>query len=147
MDAIVLARSGFHHSVNYRSVMAWGHAQAIEGREAKLAAMDAFVDRFFPGRSKLLRAPNEQEIKATTIMWMEIEQASGKIRDTHVSDEEEDYTHPVWTALIPLRQVVGEADPCPRSLPDVARGGDMSELTAGRTLDDALTAAYQRTFK
>jgi hypothetical protein len=147
MDAIVLARSGFHHSVNYRSVMAWGHAQPIEARDAKLAAMDAFVDRFFPGRAKLLRRPNEQEIKATTIMWMEIESASGKIRDKHVSDDEEDYTHPVWTALIPLRQVVGEAAPCPRSLPDVPRGDDMSELTAGRRLDEAMTAAYKRTFK
>ena len=81
VDALVMARSGFHHSINYRSVMAFGTAHAITDRAEKLRLMDNFIDRIYPGRSKLIRQPNEQELKATTLMGMEIESASGKIRD------------------------------------------------------------------
>ena len=68
LDAIVLARSGFHHSVNYRSVMAYGEAHAITDPKAKLAAMDAFIDRFYPGRAAILRPATEQEIKSVQIL-------------------------------------------------------------------------------
>ena len=121
MDAIVLARCGFNHSINYRAVMAFGHAHKIEEREDKLRAMDAFVDRFFPGRSKVLRTPTEQEIKATTILGMEMEEASGKIRDLDVHDEEDDYAVPAWTALIPVRTVIDAPVECPRQHPDASR--------------------------
>jgi hypothetical protein len=70
LDALVLARSGFHHSVNYRSAMAFGTARLVEGEDEKLRAMDGFIDRFYPGRSKLLRAPNSGDIKATTFIMM-----------------------------------------------------------------------------
>ena len=87
IDSLVMARSGFHHSVNYRAAMAFGTAHIIDDPAEKLRLMDNFVDRIYPGRSKLIRQPNPQEFKATTMIGMEIETASGKIRDKHVADE------------------------------------------------------------
>ena len=147
MDAIVLARCGFNHSINYRAVMAFGHAHKIEEREDKLRAMDAFVDRFFPGRSKVLRTPTEQEIKATTILGMEMEEASGKIRDLDVHDEEDDYAVPAWTALIPVRTVIDAPVECPRQHPDASR--DASGIGAyqpGRRLDELMLEMYRREY-
>src|SRR5689334_24901672 len=95
LDALVLARSGFHHSVNYRSVMAFGTARLVTDPAEKARALDGFVDRFFPGRSKEIRPADPQEIKATSFVVMDIEEASGKIRSTHVMDDEEDYALPV----------------------------------------------------
>jgi nitroimidazol reductase NimA-like FMN-containing flavoprotein (pyridoxamine 5'-phosphate oxidase superfamily) len=143
LDAFVLARSGFHHSVNYRSVMAFGTAHLVEDPAEKRRAMDGFVDRFYPGRSAMLRAPNTQEIKATSFVVMEMEQASGKIRDTHVGDEEEDYALPIWAARIPVRQVLGEPEDCPRLQPGLAVPEGMRGYRAGRTLDEVLLEAYR----
>ena len=148
MDAIVLARCGFNHSINYRAVMAFGRAAPIEGAAAKKRAMDGFIDRFFPGRAGALRAPTAKEIKATMLVGMRIEDASAKIRDVGVHDDEEDYAHPVWTALVPLQTVLGASEECPRQLPglDAASGG-MAAYRAGRRLDAVMTetaAAYAR---
>jgi nitroimidazol reductase NimA-like FMN-containing flavoprotein (pyridoxamine 5'-phosphate oxidase superfamily) len=115
LDALMVTRSGFHHSVNYRCVMAYGNARPVTDAAAKLRAMDAFIGRFYPGRTAVLRPPNTQEIKAITILEMPIEQASAKIRATGVGDEEEDYaTVPAWSAVVPVRTVLGEAEECPR---------------------------------
>ena len=122
-DALVLARSGFHHSVNYRCVMAYGQARAVTDAQAKLRAMDAFIDRFYPGRAAVLRPPTAQEIKAITILEMAIEDAVAKIRRTGVSDEEADYALPVWCAVIPLRTILGDPEECLRQLPGVTSGG------------------------
>ncbi len=139
MDAIVLARCGFNHSINYRAVMAFGHAAPVTGDAAKRRAMDAFIDRFFPGRAAALRAPTAQEVKATTILGMRIEDASAKIRDVGVHDEEADYAHPVWAALIPLTTVLGAPQECPRQLPGVtAAAGGMAAYREGRRLDDVM---------
>ena len=147
MDAIVLARCGFNHSINYRAVMAFGHAHKIEERDEKLRAMDAFIDRFFPGRSKVLRAPTEQEIKATTILGMEMEEASGKIRDLDVHDEEDDYAVPAWTALIPVRTVIDAPVECPRQHPGASReAGGMGSYQPGRRLDELMLEMYQREY-
>ena len=147
MDAIGLARCGFNHSINYRAVMAFGHAHKIEEREDKLRAMDAFVDRFFPGRSKVLRTPTEQEIKATTILGMEMEEASGKIRDLDVHDEEDDYAVPAWTALIPVRTVIDAAVECPRQHPDASRdAGGMGAYQPGRRLDELMLEMYRQEY-
>jgi len=144
MDAIVLARCGFNHSINYRSVMAFGRAHVIEGTEHKLRAMDAFIDRFFPGRSKVLRPPSTQEIKATTLLGMEIEDASAKIRDMPVHDEEADYAVPAWTALVPLRTVMEAPVECPRQHPDADQAaGGMRPYRAGRRLDEVMTETYR----
>jgi nitroimidazol reductase NimA-like FMN-containing flavoprotein (pyridoxamine 5'-phosphate oxidase superfamily) len=146
LDALVLARSGFHHSVNYRSVMAFGNARVVEGDDEKRRAMDGFVDRFYPGRSKLLRAPNSQEFKATTFIMMEIEQASGKIRETHVGDEEEDYELPIWAARYPVHQVIGAAEPCPRQHPDAEIPPGMAPYRPGRRLDEVMTETYHANY-
>ena len=109
MDGIVLARCGFNHSINYRSVMAFGHASLVTGEPAKLHAMDAFLDRYFPGRARAVRQPTASEVKATSFVSMQIEDASAKIRNLPVHDEEEDYAVPCWTALIPVKTTVGAA--------------------------------------
>jgi nitroimidazol reductase NimA-like FMN-containing flavoprotein (pyridoxamine 5'-phosphate oxidase superfamily) len=146
LDALVLARSGFHHSVNYRSVMAFGTAHLLEGEAEKRRAMDGFVDRFYPDRSKLLRPPNASDLKATTFVTMEIEQASAKIRETHVGDEEEDYALPIWAARFPVRQVIGAAEPCPRQHPDAVIPVGMRFFQNGRRLDEVLTETYRANY-
>jgi nitroimidazol reductase NimA-like FMN-containing flavoprotein (pyridoxamine 5'-phosphate oxidase superfamily) len=142
-DAIVLARCGFNHSVNYRSVMAYGKAHVIDDPAEKLAAMDSFIDRYFPGRSKLIRPASDKETKATTFLGMEIEQASGKIRSEPVHDDEEDYAVPAWTALLPVRTILGEAEECPRQMPGVTRPPGMAGYVAGRRLDEVMLEAYR----
>jgi hypothetical protein len=143
LDAIVLARSGFHHSVNYRSVMAFGTARLVDDAAEKRRAMDGFVDRFFPGRSATLRPPTGQEIRATSFVVMEIEQASAKIRDLHVSDDAEDYALPIWAARVPVRQVLGAFEECPRQAPGLAIPDGVRGYRADRRLEDALLEAYQ----
>ncbi|MGE0419483.1 MAG: pyridoxamine 5'-phosphate oxidase family protein [Acetobacteraceae bacterium] len=147
LDALVQARSGFHHSVNYRAVMAWGTAHAITDTAEKLRLMDNFIDRIYPARSGLIRQPTAQELKATTLMGMEIETCSGKIRNTHVGDDEEDYANvPAWSALIPVTQVLGEASECPRQLPGLAMPEEMKRFRAGARLDEVMKQAYDQTF-
>lgn len=143
MDAIVLARCGFNHSINYRSVMAYGHARLITDPAEKLLAMDRFIERFFPGRSSLLRPPSAQEIKATSFVGMAIEQASGKIRNEPVHDDEADYAVPAWTALLPIRTVVGAAEECPRQMAGVTRPEGMAGYAAGRPLDAIMLETYR----
>jgi nitroimidazol reductase NimA-like FMN-containing flavoprotein (pyridoxamine 5'-phosphate oxidase superfamily) len=143
MDAIVLARCGFNHSINYRSVMAYGTAHVVTDFDEKVAAMDRFIDRFFPGRSKLLRPATGQEIKATMFVGMEIEQASGKIRNEPVHDDEEDYAVPAWTALIPVRTVIGEPEDCPRQMEGVTKPADMAGYVGGRNLDELMLESYR----
>jgi uncharacterized protein len=146
LDALVLARSGFHHSVNYRSVMAFGTARLVTDTAEKARALDGFVDRFFPGRSKEIRPANGQEFKATSFIVMPIDEASGKIRSTHVIDDEEDYALPVWTARISIRQVLGEAEICPLHAPGIPVPEGMKGYQPGRPLDEALLEAYHKTY-
>ncbi|HME24362.1 MAG TPA: pyridoxamine 5'-phosphate oxidase family protein [Acetobacteraceae bacterium] len=146
-DAVVLARSGFHHSVNYRCVMAYGQARAVTDPQAKLRAMDAFIGRFYPGRAAALRPPTVQEIKAITILEMEIENAAAKIRATGVSDEEEDYVLPVWCAVLPLRTVLGEPEQCPRQLPGVTPDASgMAGFGPGRRFDEVMLESYRTAY-
>ena len=147
VDALVMARSGFHHSVNYRAAMVYGRAHIIEDTAEKLRLMDAFIDRIYPGRSKLVRQPSPQEFKATSMMGMEIETASGKIRDKHVDDEEEDYAGvPAWSALYPITQVLGAPSECVRQIPGLQRPEGMVDFEPGATLDSVMAKTYRRTF-
>jgi uncharacterized protein len=147
VDALVMARSGFHHSINYRTVMAFGTAHAITDRDEKTRLLDNFIDRIYPGRSKLIRQPTGQEFKATTLMGMEMEQVSGKIRNKHVADEEEDYEGvPAWSALYPITQALGEASECARQLPGLTRPQEMADFEPGTRLDELMTKMYQTTF-
>jgi nitroimidazol reductase NimA-like FMN-containing flavoprotein (pyridoxamine 5'-phosphate oxidase superfamily) len=147
VDALVMARSGFHHSINYRAVMAFGHAHVVDDPDEKRKLMDNFVDRIYPGRSKLIRQPTRQEFKATTMMGMVIDTASAKIRDLHVKDEEEDYEEvPAWSALYPVTQILGAASECARQLPGLSRPDGMSDFEPGTPLDQIMSKAYHRTF-
>ena len=148
LDALVMARSGFHHSINYRAVMAYGHAHVISDAAEKNRLMDNFIDRIYPGRSRLIRQPNKGEFKATTMMGMEIETASGKVRDKHVADEEEDYAGvPAWSALYPVSQVLGAPQECARQIPGLPMPDGMAVFQPGAKLDEVLTETYRTTFR
>lgn len=146
MDGLVMARSGFNHSINYRSAMVFGTAAPVEEPAAKLRAMEAFIDRFFPGRSAALRAVTAQEVKATTILAMEIEQASAKVRAAPPGDDEADFALPVWGGVVPLRTVVGALRDCPRLPAGVAPGADLLPYAEGQEAGEAFLAAYRRAY-
>jgi nitroimidazol reductase NimA-like FMN-containing flavoprotein (pyridoxamine 5'-phosphate oxidase superfamily) len=113
IDGIVLARSIFNHSVNYRSVVVYGEAEPIDDAE-KAAALEAFSDRLLPGRWAEARPPTPSELKATTILRLPLDVASAKVRTGPPKDEEADYALPVWAGVIPLELVAGEPEPDPR---------------------------------
>jgi hypothetical protein len=144
LDALNLARSGFNHAVNYRSAMVYRLAHIVQGAD-KLRMMDNFVDRLYPGRSKILREATAAEIKATVIMGMPIDQASGKIRDVAFRDDEQDYSVPAWIAIIPAHSVNGEIVKCPCQHPNVTMPAEMSSYRASRKLDDILHDVYEIT--
>lgn len=102
LDGLVLARSAFHHSMNYRSVVVFGTARVVEGDE-KLRALDALVEHVVKGRAQEVRPPNEPELKQTLVLALPIEEASAKIRTGGPVDDEEDYTLPVWAGVLPLK--------------------------------------------
>jgi hypothetical protein len=112
-DGLVLARSGFHHSFNYRSVMAFGRAKPITDVAAKEAALEAFVERVMPGRTAEIRPASKKELKATTVVAMEIEEAAAKIRSGPPIDDEPDYDLEVWAGTVPLKLVAGTPLPDP----------------------------------
>ena len=103
LDSLILARSGFNHSADYRSVMLFGHARLVEEPAEKERALRMMVDRFFPGRTAQLRQTTQQEINATTVIVMDIERASAKVRAKGVADDEEDYALPVYAERLPVR--------------------------------------------
>lgn len=108
LDGLVLARSAFHHSMNYRSVVVFGKAREVSDREEKLRALTALVEHVVPGRSPIVRAPNESELRQTLVLALPIEEASAKIRSGGPVDDEEDYALPVWAGVVPLTLVKGE---------------------------------------
>src|SRR5271154_5526377 len=111
VDGLVVARSGFHHSLNYRAVMAFGTAAKVEDPAEKEAGLNAFVDRVYPGRTALIRPINTQELKATTLLGMTIEEASAKVREGGPVDDEEDYAADCWAGIVPIIPHVGAAIP------------------------------------
>jgi nitroimidazol reductase NimA-like FMN-containing flavoprotein (pyridoxamine 5'-phosphate oxidase superfamily) len=135
LDGLILARSAFHHSITYRSVMAFGRAHFIKDPEAKLAAFEAFVERVFPGRWAELRPVNAQEAKATTVLGMKIEEASAKIRTGGPVDDDEDYALPIWAGVLPIRTVLGAAVPDEKLKPGVERPAHLSIFKPDAELD------------
>jgi uncharacterized protein len=126
-DGFVLARSGFHHSINYRSVMALGKAQLVPEAE-KLGALEDFVERLFPGRWAELRPPTRQEIKATTVLRMTLEEVSAKVRTGPPKDDEEDYALPVWAGVLPVSMHLGAPEPDPRLVLNTGRPSYLDRL-------------------
>jgi hypothetical protein len=104
------------------------------------------IDRFYPDRAASLRAITAQELMATMVIGMEIEQASAKVRNKGVADDEEDYALPIYAARIPLRTVIGETEPCPRLIPGVARPDGLAGYQPGRRLDEVLSEAAARAY-
>ena len=102
VDGLVLARSAFHHSMNYRSVVAFGVTQKVKDGERKLCALRTISEHLLPGRWSDVRAPSEKELKATTILEFSIAEASAKIRTGPPLDDEADYELPVWAGVLPL---------------------------------------------
>ncbi len=145
-DALVLARCGFNHSADYRSVMAFGMAKLVKDPAEKRRALTMMVDRFFPDRTTGLRGSTDQEIKATGVISMEIERASAKIRAKGVVDDEEDYELPIYAERLPIRTVIGAPEPCPRLLPGVERPANLAGYREGRSLEDAVTEAYAEAY-
>ena len=141
IDGLVLARSGFHHSVNYRSVMAFGRAARIEDAVEKRAALDAYVERLYPGRNAQLRPIETRELKATTLLAMTIEEASAKIRTGPPIDDEADYALPVWAGVLPVRQVIGVPVADPRLASNATLPAHLAPYVEGAGLGEVLTAA------
>lgn len=104
VDALVLARSAFHHSINYRSVVVHGIAHEVTDPEEKRIALDALVDHVVPGRSADSRPANKKELAATAVIRLDLNEVSAKARTGGVTDEPEDYTLPHWAGLVPLRK-------------------------------------------
>lgn len=117
VDGIVLARSAFHHSLNYRSAMLLGTLRAVEEPDEKLDALEALTERLVPGRWAEIRWPSRKELKATSVLAMELGEASAKVRTGPPVDDEPDYALPVWAGVLPLAVQPGEPVPDER-LPD-----------------------------
>jgi nitroimidazol reductase NimA-like FMN-containing flavoprotein (pyridoxamine 5'-phosphate oxidase superfamily) len=113
VDGLVLARSAFHHSVNYRSVVILGTARLVEDPVEKMEALRIFTEHVMKGRWDDVRQPTEQELKATTVLALPLEEVSAKVRTGGPVDDEPDYTLPVWAGVLPLETVPKEpiADP------------------------------------
>jgi uncharacterized protein len=120
VDGLVLARSAFHHSVNYRSVVLFGTARPVLDEAARRAALRAFVERVYPGRWDTLRPMTDQELRATAVLSLEIDEASAKVRSGPPKDDEADYALPIWAGVIPLATVAGPPEPDPRLGPGLA---------------------------
>lgn len=119
VDGFVLARSAFHHSMNYRSVVVLGKARPVTDPDEKMEAMRSFTNHVVPGRWDEVRKPTAQELKSTIVLALPLEEVSAKVRTGMPIDDEEDYTLPIWAGVVPIRTKVGEPLPDGRVLPGV----------------------------
>ncbi len=118
-DGLILSRSAFHHSVNYRSVVIYGRARELSGPE-KDQALAAFVEQVAPGRSADCRPPNEQELRRTMVLAIPLAEASAKLRPGGPAEEDEDWELPYWAGVVPLLTIRGTPIPCERLAPGTA---------------------------
>ena len=145
LDGLVLARSGFNHSANYRSAMCFGTAAIVDDPEEKMRALAAVTDRFWPERAATLRPIEEQEVKATTVIGMTIEEAAVKIRAKGVGDDDlDDANFPAWAGVIPVTTVIGALQPSPVMDAEVSVPDHVSFYAEGHRLDDVLLDAQAR---
>ncbi|TVZ77523.1 pyridoxamine 5'-phosphate oxidase family protein [Streptomyces sp. BK340] len=127
VDALVLARSAFHHSINYRSVVVHGIAHEVTDPEERRLALDALVDQVVPGRAADSRPANKKELAATAVIRLDLDEVSAKIRTGGANDEPEDLGLPHWAGVVPLRKGYGT----PLDNADLAPGIDVPEYVAG----------------
>ncbi|MHA7059156.1 pyridoxamine 5'-phosphate oxidase family protein [Aquimarina sp. M1] len=123
LDGLVLARSAFHHSANYRSVNAFGNVRKVLNPKEKMNALACILNHMVPGHWDNVRRPNRKEFDATLVMAVEIDIASAKIRAEGVVDEKEDHSLPIWAGVVPIRQVASD----PVSEPDLLSGVKVPE--------------------
>jgi len=128
LDGLVLARSAFHHSLNYRSVVVLGEAEVIANVDERARALEVFMQRLVPGRGEQLRPTTEAEIKQTVVLRISLEQASTKVRTGPPGDEEEDYDFPVWAGVLPVTLSIGQPQPDPRLTPDIEVPDNVRDL-------------------
>ena len=119
VDAYVLARSAFHHSMNYRSVTVLGRARLVADEAEKMEALRVITDHIVPGRWDEVRGPNELEMKQTVVLALPLEEVAAKVRVGPPADDEEDYALPVWAGIVPIHTQLGEAVADGRVLPEV----------------------------
>ena len=136
VDGLVLARSAFHHSINYRSVVVFGRARVVESEEEKNAALEAFTEHIVPGRWDDVRWPTPEELAATTVLALPLAEASAKVRTGPPIDDDEDYALAVWAGVLPLGVEPGapEADPrlpAETPVPPYLEEFDLSKRNAG----------------
>jgi nitroimidazol reductase NimA-like FMN-containing flavoprotein (pyridoxamine 5'-phosphate oxidase superfamily) len=123
IDGLVLARSAFHHSINYRSVVAFGTGVLVNDPQEKLGVLKALTDHLVPGRWQEIRQPSPQELKRTLVLAIPIDEASAKIRVGPPLDDEEDYLLGVWAGVVPLRMAAEAPVSDPRLAPGIAAPG------------------------
>lgn len=120
VDGLVLARSAFHHSMNYRSVVIFGTASVVDDPEKKLEVLHGLTDHLIRGRWEEIRQPSPEELRRTLVLAIPIDEASAKIRVGPPIDDEEDYALPVWAGVLPLKLTASEPVPDPRLAPSTA---------------------------
>ncbi len=128
MDGLVLARSAFHHSINYRSVVIFGEPQLVESKDELYDALEAFTEKMCRGRWNDVRKPTENEWKTTMLLSIEIKEASAKVRTGPPKDDEEDYSMDVWAGVVPLK--IEHLTPIPD--PDLKTGVKIPEYLVKR---------------
>jgi hypothetical protein len=127
LDGLVLARSAFHHSMNYRSVVVYGRVREVTDPAEKFEAQRALVEHVVRGRAADARLPNQRELDQTTILAIPLDDASAKVRTGPPKDEEEDLALPVWAGVLPLRTVPGEPEPDPLLPSGIATPGYVND--------------------
>jgi len=133
LDGLVLARSAFHHSMNYRSVVVVGRAESVSGEAERARILEAYMERLVPGRQSRLRPSTSAEVKQTAVLRLSLEHASAKVRSGPPADDEEDYDWPVWAGVLPVTTRFGEPEADPRLRDGIALSDDVRRL-AGRVL-------------
>jgi uncharacterized protein len=119
LDGLILARSAFHHSMNYRSVVLFGEARPVDDPAEKARVLQVLAEHLVPGRWPDIRVPTPGELKATSVLSLPIDEASAKVRTGPPVDDEDDYALPIWAGILPLSIAAGEPIPCPRLLPGI----------------------------
>ncbi|MDJ0684331.1 MAG: pyridoxamine 5'-phosphate oxidase family protein [Alphaproteobacteria bacterium] len=130
-DGWVLARSAFHHSANYRSVMAFGRAEQVQDAEEKEAALKLMMEQIWPGRWDALRPMTAQELKATMVGSMRIEEASAKIRNGPPVDDDDDYALDIWAGVLPIETGLADPVPDPKLREGVAQPAGVTQPNRG----------------
>lgn len=131
LDAMVMARSAFNHSCNYRSVMAFGEAFIVTDPLEKRTKLDRFVEGLFPGRTALLRPMTDQEVKATTILGLKLNEVSAKVRSGPPEDDAADYDLPIWAGLVPMSVQTGAPIADPRLIDGVEMPRHVADFRIG----------------